>query len=499
MTTTGAAPCSNTASTVNITVGSPLFCPGMDNGSLSFNPGSGSGSDSYQISVDGGTTWNPYTAGSSVNTDNATGNIVVRTTRADANCTNTSSNYTLWTLDATCCRAPTTVTASLGNSSLCSGNGASLNFTSLAGGHNPAGSHWEYQWEQLTPSDSVISAWSTTQNVTTGTLSAGTYTYILKVRASSCNSTFTTSNTVTETVVNCLPPVITSFSPTTVCANSGTTITITGSALLLTTGVTVSGVSATFTVIDDSHVSITLPSAVTYSGSGDIVVTNSIGSFDSGTIPQLLTVNSIAIAGTFQYTNGSALSICSGSTISCSNVTAPTNGGTGTLSVVWYCGSLLAGQTAGSSEASYGNFVESTLGNVSGTTSSTNINAAAGGGTGMSPSLSNYNPLLDFPGVTYVCIIRRAYTNNCGIGVGGYQDQYFYITLLLPTVNAGSSISSICQSGTSVGLGGSVGGTATGGIWTDGGAGGTFTPNATTLNATLEMKGWTELIILNLQ
>jgi hypothetical protein len=54
----------------------------------------------------------------------------------------------------------------------------------------------------------------------------------------------------------------------------------------------------------------------------------------------------------------------------------------------------------------------------------------------------------------------------------------------LPTANAGSELSAICQGGTSAALGGSVGGSATGGTWSDGGVGGSFSPNATTLNAT---------------
>lgn len=52
-----------------------------------------------------------------------------------------------------------------------------------------------------------------------------------------------------------------------------------------------------------------------------------------------------------------------------------------------------------------------------------------------------------------------------------------------PTVTAGSALSAICQGGTTSGLGGSVGGSATGGTWTSS-VGGTFSPNATTLNAT---------------
>lgn len=54
----------------------------------------------------------------------------------------------------------------------------------------------------------------------------------------------------------------------------------------------------------------------------------------------------------------------------------------------------------------------------------------------------------------------------------------------LPTANAGSALAAFCQGGTSSALGGSVGGSATGGTWDDGGVGGTFTPDATDLNAT---------------
>ena len=52
------------------------------------------------------------------------------------------------------------------------------------------------------------------------------------------------------------------------------------------------------------------------------------------------------------------------------------------------------------------------------------------------------------------------------------------------TANAGSALPSICKGGVSAPLGGSVGGSATGGTWTSSVSGGTFSPNATTLNAT---------------
>lgn len=54
----------------------------------------------------------------------------------------------------------------------------------------------------------------------------------------------------------------------------------------------------------------------------------------------------------------------------------------------------------------------------------------------------------------------------------------------LPTANAGAPLTAFCQGGTSAALGGSIGGSATGGIWDDGGVGGVFNPAATDLNAT---------------
>ncbi len=52
------------------------------------------------------------------------------------------------------------------------------------------------------------------------------------------------------------------------------------------------------------------------------------------------------------------------------------------------------------------------------------------------------------------------------------------------SANAGPAMAAICQGGKSAILGGSVSGTATGGTWTDGGIGGTFNPDANTVNAT---------------
>ena len=70
--------------------------------------------------------------------------------------------------------------------------------------------------------------------------------------------------------------------------------------------------------------------------------------------------------------------------------------------------------------------------------------------------------------------------NACGIG----PVRDLAVTVQPdPTVNVGAGLAAICQGGTSAALGGSVTLPATGGTWSSS-AGGTFSPNATTLNAT---------------
>ena len=65
-------------------------------------------------------------------------------------------------------------------------------------------------------------------------------------------------------------------------------------------------------------------------------------------------------------------------------------------------------------------------------------------------------------------------TNGCNTSA----PQSLAITVNpLPTVNVGGALAAICQTGTTVALGGSYGGGATSALWTDGGAGGTFTNN----------------------
>jgi large repetitive protein len=235
-----------------------------------------------------------------------------------------------------------------------------------------------------------------------------------------CLTTACASQAVTVTYIT---PTITSI-PSAACV--ATSVVVTGTNLSGATAATINGVAATVTANTATSITLTVPAGAANT-TGNIEITNGGGVATSTTT---ITINSLATAGSFQYANASTQSICTGNTISCTNTVAPTNGGAGVLSVVWYCGEEL---TPGS--GTYGNWRESTLGNVSGTTSSANLNAAAGGGTGMATALTTYNPLSDFPTNTKFLFIRRAYTDLCGVCVSGCQDQSFYLV-----VNATPSI-----------------------------------------------------------
>lgn len=78
-----------------------------------------------------------------------------------------------------------------------------------------------------------------------------------------------------------------------------------------------------------------------------------------------------------------------------------------------------------------------------------------------------------------IVTVRYTITNSCG---SDFSDQLLTVNAI-PTVSAGSVLAAICQNGTTPGLGGSFGGSATGATWSTT-AGGIFSPNATTMNAT---------------
>jgi len=101
------------------------------------------------------------------------------------------------------------------------------------------------------------------------------------------------------------------------------------------------------------------------------------------------------------------------------------------------------------------------------------------GSAGFSPNANDPNATATV--TTYGPKVFTWTENNNGCIDAATVSVNFYE---LPTATAGSLMADICQAGTSAGLGGSIGGSASVGTWDDGGVGGTFSPSATTLNAT---------------
>jgi len=141
-------------------------------------------------------------------------------------------------------------------------------------------------------------------------LSSGVYTGILYVGDMTVNSI---GYPISVTILN--TPTITSFSPTS--AIVGNSITITGAAFSGITGVSIGGLAATYTLVDDSHIIVTVPNGAS---SGDIVVTTAIGTVTTSginivTMPApIVTVNGAVPAasvpaGACYYQNSFAFSV----------------------------------------------------------------------------------------------------------------------------------------------------------------------------------------------
>ncbi|HLP22276.1 MAG TPA: LamG-like jellyroll fold domain-containing protein, partial [Chitinophagales bacterium] len=224
------------------------------------------------------------------------------------------------------------------------------------------------------------------------------------------------------------------------------------------------------------------------------------GNDSKGSSPGTLTSGATASAATAYYnytvTNGigGTLSPASGSTAESFTITNPTTAGTvsfvatkngcnsttvttPTISIVTpptaNAGAAMASICQGGTSAALGGSIGGAA--VSGTWSS---NA---GGT-FNPNATTLNATWTPPGV-YSGTATLTLTATGGTCPDATASKTIVVGAT-PVANVGGAMATICQASTSAALGGSVGGSATGGIWSDGGLGGTFNPNATTLNAT---------------
>ncbi len=114
------------------------------------------------------------------------------------------------------------------------------------------------------------------------------------------------------------------------------------------------------------------------------------------------------------------------------------------------------------------------------------IAAANANVTGESTSAQSGSTLNDVLVNTTTSVQTVSYTVTPTSTTGSCPGTSQIVTITVnptPVVNIGPALSTICQGGTSVALGGSVDGSATGGTWSTP-AGGTFNPSANDLNAT---------------
>jgi hypothetical protein len=121
------------------------------------------------------------------------------------------------------------------------------------------------------------------------------------------------------TVYYTAPPTISTFSPALACANSGQTVTITGTNFTNTSSVTFNGIPATFTVNSSTQITATLPNGAT---TGAISVTTPIGTTNSSNF----TINP---SPTNVTATSNLSSICVGQTINLSS-SATSNSNTAT-------------------------------------------------------------------------------------------------------------------------------------------------------------------------
>ncbi|HLP52287.1 MAG TPA: hypothetical protein VK154_15465, partial [Chitinophagales bacterium] len=360
-------------------------------------------------------------------TSATTGPITITTCTASA----PSGSYTINELPGTPGAFTTT------SATVCQGQ-SNVTYTAGTSTNSPTSYTWSYSGtgatfnggnSTLTPTNTVSFA----TNATAGTISV--------VGVNSCGSSATPRTQAVT--MNLLPGTPAAFvtAPTTLCA---------GSALQYVAGVSSNGTS------------------YTWSSSGF-----------GGTAPTFSTnpSTSASVTATFAGTTGSGTIIVHG-TNACGN--SLSSNSTATITVTPNVPSTPGGFTTAPSPVCQGaTGVDYIAGAASGATSYTWTSTIGGGGatfTSNTPSPSN---TFNFSTTATNGIINIYGTNVCGNSASPASTPTITVNQL-PTVNAGPAVANLCQGNTTLALGGSVGGGATGGTWSDGlsgGSAGSFTNN----------------------
>lgn len=471
-------------------------------------PGSGTGTFPTYV-------WSP--GGSGSNTLNVspssagTYNYTVTVTEGGSGCSNTSSAITVTV------NAPPTVNVGGAMTSICQGA------TSAALGGSFGGTATGAVWSDGGAGGTFANNTGSTPNTATYTASAsffGTVTLTLTSQGGPCSAVSATKNITvnqnpTVNVGGGLPPI----------CQGGTTVVLGGTFGGGATGAVWSdgGAGGTFTNNGGSS-----PSTATYTASTTaptivtLTLTSTGGTCGSVSSSKNLTVNPLPIANA----GGAVSSICQGGT------TAALGGSVsgGATAGIWSDGG--AGGTFTNNSGSTPNTTTYTASSTSASTVTLTLTASGGlcGTASASKTLTvNPNPTVNVGGaVNAICQggttiplggsfgggatsavwsdggAGGTFSNNGGTtpGTATYtasssSSSPVVLTLTTsggscgtvsanknlvvnvnPTINAGSAIPAVCQGGTTAALGGTFGGSATAAVWSDGGAGGTFTNNS---------------------
>ena len=239
-------------------------------------------------------------------------------------------------------------------------------------------------------------------------------------------------------------------------------------------------------------------------GSSTITATQAAnGNYTSGTATATFTVNAraVTLTGTRTYDGTATVSytiLTVSNKVGADNVTVAS--GSGTLAsatvgsrAITSLGTLTLGGTSASNYTLTGATGSVTIGNAPLSITAKDQTKCYGIALTIPGTEFTQVGLLNSDAVTSVTLSSPGTASNAainsytitasaaqGTGLGNYTITYNTGTLSVvgPSVSAGSALADVCKGGTSAALGGSVGGTASGGTWSDGGAGGTFSnPN----------------------
>ena len=154
------------------------------------------------------------------------------------------------------------------------------------------------------------------------------------------------------------------------------------------------------------------------------------------------------------------------------------NGANGQVIITWSCSSTLTSISATTNQTKcLGLAIDTIIYNIAGATGAN----VTGLPTGVSAAYTNgVVKITGTPTVTGTFNYTVTPTGSCTSSTATGR----IVINASPSASAGTALSSICIGGTSAALGGSVSGAATSGTWSSSVAGGSFSPNATTLNAT---------------